>query len=288
MSDDRSAGGMTDRANRLVGEFDWKEFGPGQPICAIPEISPVHAKRWLENNLPTNRKPSAKRVQMNGRDMAAGRWRLTHQGFAFDMDGVLFDGQHRCGGIITANTTIVSPVWFGVQSYEGIDTGRARSISNIRKMRGVQADARYVAIVRSLWRLDTGDWTAILSEQEFVELEEMYAQEIEWLLTNPLPTRYTAGVYAAMAYVHLFAPAQVEEFFTAVVSQAGLEPGSAALSFVKQMTARGLNTAGTENMKRLVYVTLGALRKHIEGGSVSFTRPSEEHLDWARDHRKGI
>ena len=58
-------------------------------------ISPEQARKWLSENNTDNR--PMRRIAVDGLRAAwdRGEWRLTHQGIAFDTNGVLRDGQHR-------------------------------------------------------------------------------------------------------------------------------------------------------------------------------------------------
>lgn len=61
-------------------------------VCV--DVTPEMAAKWLEGNV-LNRPLKQAHVDRLAREMAAGRWRLTHQGIAFDVSGCLIDGQHR-------------------------------------------------------------------------------------------------------------------------------------------------------------------------------------------------
>ena len=66
-----------------------------EPYCSLMTITPTMALNWLEHANTNNRKIIEAYVKKLARDMKAGRWRLTHEGIAFDPHGVLLDGQHR-------------------------------------------------------------------------------------------------------------------------------------------------------------------------------------------------
>jgi len=67
----------------------------------VESISPTRAKEiLLANN--GNRLISWGWVRKLAGMMTRGEWLLTHQGIAFDVYGVLIDGQHRLEAIIIA------------------------------------------------------------------------------------------------------------------------------------------------------------------------------------------
>ena len=77
-------------------------------------VTPEMAMDWLENYNTNNRRLSEKRIQVMARDIAEGRWRLTHVGIAFATDGTLIDGQHRLWAVIEAGIAVEFFVWRNV------------------------------------------------------------------------------------------------------------------------------------------------------------------------------
>lgn len=105
-------------------------------ITTVEEkITPEIAREYLMKVDPTikNRNVNKRYVDLYARDMQAGKWRLTHQGIAFDKDGYLRDGQHRLNAIIKANIPVTMMVSRGLSenSYVGMDTGLKRSASDV-------------------------------------------------------------------------------------------------------------------------------------------------------------
>lgn len=62
-------------------------------------VTPEIAARWLETNT-VNRRLRKHRVDRYSRDLESSRWRVHHQGVAFDTEGNLIDGQHRLQAIV--------------------------------------------------------------------------------------------------------------------------------------------------------------------------------------------
>lgn len=71
----------------------------------VMEITPEIAKEMLETSRG-NRKISRQKVDEYARDMAAGRWQITHQGIAFDTSGTLKDGHHRLNAVVKSGATV--------------------------------------------------------------------------------------------------------------------------------------------------------------------------------------
>ena len=98
------------------------------PYNVVMDVDQTQAFSWLEGNTH-NRPLSQQHVERLARDMAAGRWQLTHQGIAFDSSGLLIDGQHRLWAIIEANANVKLRVFFNEppENRHVLDTGERRS-----------------------------------------------------------------------------------------------------------------------------------------------------------------
>ena len=111
------------------------------PYNAVMEVGPDLATRWLEGN--THNRPLRDTVVDRFiRDMQAGRWQLTHQGVAFDVDGVLIDGQHRLWAIVLSNLTVPLRVFFNepIENMRAIDTGLVRTNFDVLHLSGQAGD----------------------------------------------------------------------------------------------------------------------------------------------------
>lgn len=72
-------------------------------------LTPAIAREWLKHN--TNNRPLRPSQVENLRLMfSRGEYTLTHQGIAFDEDGVVIDGQHRLGAIAQCPDSMTFPV----------------------------------------------------------------------------------------------------------------------------------------------------------------------------------
>ena len=95
----------------------------------VIHVNPDQAFRWLEGNVK-NRTINNKHVSRLAQEMKAGRWKLTHQGIAFDVNGTLQDGQHRLWAIVMSKCTVPMVVIFNVptDAIEYVDCGKGRSV----------------------------------------------------------------------------------------------------------------------------------------------------------------
>lgn len=130
-----------------------------KPIHAGPpgtwkwiEVTPDLAELWL-GKMANNRRLRSNRVAKLVNAMNADRFRVTHQGVAFNMKGELVDGQHRLQAIVASG----KPQWMWV--YEGltreavlvIDTHATRSVADGCTLVGVPTTPREVAAIRRMW-----------------------------------------------------------------------------------------------------------------------------------------
>jgi hypothetical protein len=103
-------------------------------------VTPDLATRWLEGNVH-NRPLRQSTVERYARDMADGKWRLTHQGIAFDDSEQLIDGQHRLWAVVESKSTIEFLVTRGLDmsAQEYIDGGEKRTTTDVLSLRGEKA-----------------------------------------------------------------------------------------------------------------------------------------------------
>jgi len=123
----------------------------------IMEVGPDRAANWLEGNTH-NRPIHQARVDQYAREMKAGRWMLTHQGIAFDTNGILRDGQHRLWAIVTSGCTVQLPVTFNLPTdvIEKIDDVKARTVCDRMNISGRFDEAtvtnNQLAVLRAMIR----------------------------------------------------------------------------------------------------------------------------------------
>ena len=82
------------------------------PASAVPftnvytvDVTPELAESWLAGT-DVCRPVLNRHVEKFAAEMTAGRWRLTHQGIAFDTEGKLIDGRHRLLAVIRSGATV--------------------------------------------------------------------------------------------------------------------------------------------------------------------------------------
>jgi hypothetical protein len=114
-------------------------------------ITPTDANTILERANPGNfRRISDAQRARYVRTMREDGWQLTHQGIAFDTDGMLIDGQHRLRAAVISKTTITVMVFVGMDPtiVRFIDEGKARTANDLLKHLGIHTNTTVAPAVR--------------------------------------------------------------------------------------------------------------------------------------------
>ena len=100
-------------------------------------ITPAKAAAMLAANT-ANRPLSKSVVRVFAEAMRRGEWLVTHQGIAFDVSGVLVDGQHRLAAIMEAGQPVDVLVVSGVDeaTFDVLDVGKRRNAADVLAIEG--------------------------------------------------------------------------------------------------------------------------------------------------------
>lgn len=98
----------------------------------VMTVTPEMAADWLKMNTG-NRRLRRWWVKTLADVIRRGEWSLTHQGVAFDTNGILRDGQHRLSAIVEAGRSAELVVFTGLseEAYKAMDQGAKRTASDI-------------------------------------------------------------------------------------------------------------------------------------------------------------
>jgi len=171
-----------------------------QSPCVEPRvermlITPTQAVNWLDNANIRNRTVSQAAVERYARDMRAGHWRLTHEGIAFDPNGVLLDGQHRLWAVVYAEMPVEMHVWFNVatDSLMVIGGGRGRNLVDHLRLGGGLGDVNkdVLAVLRCL--LGKGS-SSHLTPDEAREVLRRHERPIMFAMRSLPPMPSTRGI----------------------------------------------------------------------------------------------
>lgn len=114
-------------------------------------ITPERAAEMLENNVH-NRSVNRRSVDRLAAAMRAGEWRFNAQPIQLTEAGAVLDGQHRLMACVAAGIAIEClVVWDALpETQETMDMGKARTVSDIFKLRGYNNHHAVAALGRRL------------------------------------------------------------------------------------------------------------------------------------------
>jgi hypothetical protein len=210
-------------------------------------ITPARAAEWLEANT-TNRPLSRAVVRSFAEAMRRGEWLVTHQGIAFDVNGVLVDGQHRLAAIVEADRPVEVTVFSEVAegTFDVLDIGKRRSAADVLAIEGEKNSTMLAAMVRTVWlyhnRADlnwSGGAAAVSNHQivqtlqdnpklrDFVGLGEQIATA-----TGMIKSAAGAGSYLVERANRR---ADLTPWYEGIIDGAGLRKGDPRLQFRRVM-----------------------------------------------------
>lgn len=266
---------------------------PKQPATYVVTFGPNTAHNVLERHGKLNRKISPSHAKQLASDMIGNRWVVNGETVIFDVDAKLEDGYHRFSGCAIYNTQFKTLVAVGVpkNSWQSIDQGRARSLSNVLEWGGI--DKSVSGKLQSLIRF------CIVYEQDAGRNFSVSGpMGLEWLKENPTvvealpwikkarqariglkPTIVGGLYYEAIKMGHN--KTKVEDFFSKLTTGLSLTEGDPVYTFRKKMlnsvvTSRsGVTSDFTEHQQQ--FMLIRALNAFLRG----------EEMRQARAPRKG-
>jgi hypothetical protein len=220
----------------------------------VVTLDPIQAREWLDNHNTRNRPLNPNTVEMYARVIKDGRWKVTHQGIAFDTNGALIDGQHRLAAIALAGVPVRIMVTRNVDpdEFSVIDVGRRRTPADALGIAGIEHNRNQIASVarflRNYDRLDQGGWTdkhtARLDNSNILDAVEDYGSTkinsaVRIGATHGRLSGINITVLSAFFYLLHYryeTPlVEVMKFIQGVSSGAGLQQGDARLALRNAM-----------------------------------------------------
>lgn len=124
----------------------------GKPISvSIETITPEEATAYLKANFEANREKIASNINNWALDMKQGRWKLSTDCIAFDVEGRLINGQNRLSAVEKANIPIQFLVArnFPTESINVLDLGKKRMMHERITIGGVPMMAKDCSVIRN-------------------------------------------------------------------------------------------------------------------------------------------
>ena len=174
------------------------------PVPQWEMITPVLAQKYLSQNASENRAKKMVHIDRYARDMRAGQWMITHQGIAFDKDGVLLDGQQRLNAVIKSGVPVPMLVIRGLDHnvIRVMDQGVSRTLNDAMKMDKEQCETlrqrSVTSAISALFKRDFGS-NIILSQAEYRFVYEYFRKECDFLADLCKNKKiFTSGITAAI------------------------------------------------------------------------------------------
>lgn len=254
----------------------------------ILTLEPDQARELLNTTNTRNRPLNPNTVEAYSRIIKEGRWKLTHQGIAFDTNGELIDGQHRLAAIANAGTPVKIMVTRNVDPAEFtvIDVGRRRTPADALGVAGIEHNRNQIASVarflRNYDRLDQSGWTdkhsARLDNPSILEAVQEYgASKLNSAVRIGTTHGRLSGInitvlstfFYLMHYRHETPLVEVMKFIQGISSGAGLQEGDPRLALRNSMLGAKHSGAKTnKDRKNQMVAVIKTWNAYISGREV--------------------
>ncbi|MFD7690086.1 hypothetical protein [Streptomyces sp. NPDC059781] len=254
----------------------------------VLHVGPELATEWLTRNT-SNRPLSKAAVQQLAGRIQRGEWQLTHQGIAFDEDGVLIDGQHRLAAIAKAGIAVPLTVTHGVPrtAFTVMDTGRKRTGRDALALAGEANATHLAAALRGLHlylNAPNAAWSggsSVTSNDQLLSLLEKHPGVRDALhrgLALNRGCRITTTAATIGWYVTTEARPDIDQtpWLDGVVTGANLEAGDPRLTLRNTMLslAAGRTHRRRDDSREHLLYYLKSWNAWVEGRSMKLLRRS--------------
>lgn len=206
-------------------------------------VTPDLAKHYLSCNTE-NRAIRPKHTNRLTHDMNEDRFKITHQGIAFDENGVLIDGQHRLNAIVASGKGQWLLVTTGLpsKSKQVVDNGARRRAADF--MPGAYRDQR-AAVVRILLAVTAmeGPFTAQQLAYEIQQVTDsaiqaawdVFSDDFDELcgMSHEAAKNVATCGPAALLSAALVYPKRRMEWLEGLKTMVGLTPGDPRLALLR-------------------------------------------------------
>lgn len=222
----------------------------------VQTISPDKAAEMLQANT-SNRPVSKSTVRSFAEAMSRGEWVVTHQGIAFDVHGVLVDGQHRLAAVVEAGLPVEMTVFTDVaeNTFDVLDTGKRRNAADVLAIEGEKSATMLAAMVRTVWLfqnrpdLNWSGGSAAVSNHQIVTTLAEHPKLRDFLAVGEQIANATGMIKSAAGAASYLVTqankrADLTEWFDGIIDGAGLSKGDPRLAFRRVMFNHARKQAG--------------------------------------------
>lgn len=215
--------------------------------ASVEKITPNKAKALLVHNT-SNRRLNERLVNEYARLMGENLWELNGETIKVAEDGTLIDGQHRLEACVKAGVPFETYVVYSLDktTFDTVDVGRKRTHGDMLSVNGVPNASATAAACRWIHAYKTTKGhpnNQKLSAHETVEIYESDPEGIARAVNIGISIREFApsGPASMLAYFAAKkAATQVDYFFEALKSGAGLHNGDPILTLRNKITKHKL------------------------------------------------
>lgn len=228
----------------------------------VQTVTPGKAARWLEANT-ANRPISKSVVRGFAEAMKRGEWLVTHQGIAFDVDGVLIDGQHRLAAVVEADVPVDLTVFTEVAegAFDVLDTGKRRNAADVLAIEGEKSSTMLAAMVRTVWLFENRpdlNWSggaAAVTNHQIVQTLEAHPRVRDFVSLGERIAGATGMIKSAAGAASYLAEqankrADLDPWYEGVIDGAGLAKTDPRLLFRKVMFQGARKQIGQPSRRR--------------------------------------
>jgi hypothetical protein len=149
-------------------------------------VTPEMAQIALEHMVPNRREMISHSAGLS-RDYKENNFQQTHESLAFNLDGMMHDGQHRCRGIVLANKSYPLYVTWNLppESMFTVDSGEKRKVDDkLAILFPGQVTNNMSSLCRRVMRGLNTTRVVKYTAHEIAEFANKYSDEIAWVLNN--------------------------------------------------------------------------------------------------------
>lgn len=247
-------------------------------------VTPEMAEIALQYNNNPRKRIKQRSVEAYSRDMKSNNWIDTAESIDIDINGEIYNGQHRLSAIILAGVPVLLYVTFNttVEARFGVDQGVTRSATEkLDLVIENNIGTKLAAVCRSMMR-GTNQSGTKYSHAEIVQFAMKYGAVIEWIAKTCPGVR--ADVQAAFAKAALwFGVDRIEPFvrrFADVMFESPHDPARRLHDFVISSRGNGASKGSLTTYKR----TVAAVTAYIEGKELrALNERSKDFFEWGPD-----
>lgn len=239
------------------------------------------AEEILEKHNPKNRSVSEGTVQSYANDMKNGRWTMTHQGLAFDVNGNLLDGQHRLWALVFAGVSIKFMVTRGMPvevdgkfTMDAIDRNRVRTTGQQMQLcHSIKNGNVVAAAMRSIAGIcNPKSLQHRLSTASSLIIYEIYGPSVEHLLNiAPGNTYRKSFILGPLTMFHKGEPDMASQLLTELVTLENMGPQArAAKKFLDSIPSKLNDGMASRTFSNAIHAfaqnkTIQRLQEHDAG-----------------------